>query len=54
MEIQQKMDEYGCIYSVQLVDLVGLPVSTPVPAVGLPNWKLKDRCLANLWGLANL
>jgi len=33
MKIQQKKDKYGCVYSVQTVDLVGLPVSTPKPEV---------------------
>jgi len=37
-KIQQHKDKYGCIYSVQSVDLVGLPVSTPKPEVEIPFW----------------
>jgi len=33
VKIQQKSDKYGCIYSVQLVEVVDLPVSTPKPEV---------------------
>jgi len=33
MKIQQHGDKYGCIYSVQTVDLVGLPVSARKPEV---------------------
>jgi len=32
----------------QSVDLVGLSVSTPKPAVGLPNWK-KPNWRMNSW-----